>query len=199
METKKYIIKKLDGINFLDWNNIEKARIDNAPWGNDYPTYYEAYAQVVALDDCLRIKLSCLQQNPVCEATYENCDVWKDDCMEFFFMPDSEKGVYYNFECNSKGVMLVGKGDGRKNREHPQIEGGFNTAFGITAEIKNDSWTLIYNVPYSFVGTLGKMRGNFYKCEERDESKMHFQCWNNIKTEKPDFHRPEFFGDLEIM
>jgi hypothetical protein len=39
--------------------------------------------------------------------------------------------------------------------------------------------------------------GNFYKCG--DHLKVpHFLSWNPIKTEKPDFHLPAFFGKMRF-
>lgn len=39
------------------------------------------------------------------------------------------------------------------------------------------------------------LRINAYKCG--DETKQpHFACWSNILTENPDFHCPEYFGEL---
>lgn len=35
---------------------------------------------------------------------------------------------------------------------------------------------------------------NFYKCGD-DLPKPHYLCWNPIKSETPDFHLPEFFGN----
>jgi len=199
MSNRKYVIKKLPEGKEVNWDEVEKAPIDNAPWKGIYKTEVTAFAQVVALPLGLAVKLTCKQSNPMRACVEENGDVWKDDCLEFFVMPNEETGVYYNFECNSNGIMLVGKGKERNGREHPSVMGGYKMAFNIVPTIGENEWSLTYMIPYGFFGPLGKMKGNFYKCEERDEGKMHFQCWNNIEAEKPDFHRPEFFGDLEIL
>ena len=37
--------------------------------------------------------------------------------------------------------------------------------------------------------------GNFYKCAS-GSSQPHYLSWNPINTEKPDFHRPDFFGKI---
>jgi len=37
-------------------------------------------------------------------------------------------------------------------------------------------------------------RANFYRCGGKTDTQ--YACWNPIGCEKPDFHRPEFFGDL---
>ena len=67
-------------------------------------------------------------------------------------------------------------------------------------------WTVEYSIPFSFIEEyFGKLdirpgfrfKGNFYKCG--DETKYtHYGCWNPIKVASPDFHRPEFFGDLVL-
>ena len=36
------------------------------------------------------------------------------------------------------------------------------------------------------------------KCGD-DLTVPHFLSWNPIKTEKPDFHRPEFFGTVKFV
>jgi len=39
------------------------------------------------------------------------------------------------------------------------------------------------------------LRANFYKCADKT-AHPHYVSWNPIETDKPDFHRPEFFGRL---
>ena len=38
---------------------------------------------------------------------------------------------------------------------------------------------------------------NFYKCGDKT-AHIHFVSWSPIGCEKPDFHRPEYFGTLEF-
>ncbi|WP_414481477.1 carbohydrate-binding family 9-like protein [Caldicoprobacter sp.] len=40
-----------------------------------------------------------------------------------------------------------------------------------------------------------RIKANFYKCGDKTKY-PHWGCWNRIDTPHPDFHRPEFFGDL---
>jgi hypothetical protein len=39
------------------------------------------------------------------------------------------------------------------------------------------------------------LRANFYKWGD-GTSVPHYLTWSHIVTETPDFHRPEFFGEL---
>ena len=40
-------------------------------------------------------------------------------------------------------------------------------------------------------------RGNLYKCSG-PALHEHYGCWNAVGTAAPDFHRPEYFGDMLI-
>ena len=42
------------------------------------------------------------------------------------------------------------------------------------------------------------IKANFYKCGDETEH-LHYGMWSRCETEKPDFHRPEFFGTLVIV
>ena len=39
------------------------------------------------------------------------------------------------------------------------------------------------------------IRANFYKCADRT-AHPHFLAWNRVDAPAPDFHRPDFFGEL---
>jgi Carbohydrate-binding family 9 len=38
------------------------------------------------------------------------------------------------------------------------------------------------------------MRANLYKCGDR-LTKPHYATWNPVVSQKPDYHRPESFGE----
>ncbi|MCD8081470.1 MAG: hypothetical protein LUF04_14050 [Bacteroides sp.] len=140
----------------------------------------------------------------------DNGDVWKDSCVEFFLSPAGDK-VYYNLECNCAGTLLIGAGSTRQGRMRAPVE--------ITSRV--DRWCSLGREPFQERPDTGgwevallipveaffqhrisslsgrQIRANFYKCG--DELKTpHFVSWNPIHTPKPDFHRPEFFGNLEL-
>ena len=52
-----------------------------------------------------------------------------------------------------------------------------------------------YNEGFNFSNLIAN--ANFYKCGD-DTTKPHYLSWNPVKTENPDFHRPEFFGTLNF-
>ncbi|NLC67257.1 MAG: hypothetical protein GX754_00395 [Clostridiaceae bacterium] len=93
-------------------------------------------------------------------------------------------------------------------REAAMNPGNCNPAIdkisGNIYKLPGGYWTVEYKIPFAFIEKyLGKMdikpgyrmEANFYKCG--DEAPFpHYGCWNYIRNASPDFHRPEFFGDL---
>lgn len=134
-----------------------------------------------------------------------NSRVCEDSCMEFFFNPNPDKDDrYMNFEMNPIGTLLLGFGKDRYDRIN--IGDVDLEKMNIKAVIDEEFWSLEYVIPLDFIkryyGDLvfssgHVMKGNVYKCGDKTEH-PHYGCWNSIDLEKPDFHRPEFFGDFII-
>ena len=61
------------------------------------------------------------------------------------------------------------------------------------------SWGMKLSIPASLFGMNSfegvQIRGNLYKCGDKTKT-PHYLSAFTIKTEKPDFHRPEFFDIL---
>ncbi len=139
--------------------------------------------------------------------TESNGRVWEDSCVEFFVSP-SDDGIYYNFEFNCIGTRLLGWGKSRdRNWVDPAIIEKIKTFSTLGTEPfeekKGDfSWELTAMIPFEVFtqhrvsGLEGKtIKANFYKCGDK-LSEPHYVSWNKIETPRPDFHRPEFFGEL---
>ena len=136
--------------------------------------------------------------------------VWTDSCVEFFSIPAGD-GIYYNIECNCIGTILIGAGPARNGREHApkEITGLVQRWSSLGNEpfeerVEDTSWEVALIIPYKVffkhqIESLdGKeVKANFYKCGDELQT-PHFLSWNPIEIEKPDFHRPDFFGSLEF-
>jgi hypothetical protein len=140
------------------------------------------------------------------EKTDSNQNVFEDSCVEFFIMP-ADDGVYYNLEFNGIGTCLLGTGTSRDDRRRaaPEIIAGIRRKTSVkekpVAERKGKfEWTITIALPLGvfFHHKIKKLRGktvkaNFYKCGDK-LTVPHYLTWSPVKTAKPDFHRPEFFG-----
>ena len=144
------------------------------------------------------------------EKTETNQEVYEDSCVEFFVAPDD--GIYYNIELNAIGTCLMGSGTERSNRIRiaPGIissirRAGSSGVNSISEKSGEYSWTITIAIPFNvFIHSEVKelkgriFRANFYKCGDKLRV-PHSLTWNPMGTEKPDFHRPEFFGLLKFV
>ena len=127
---------------------------------------------------------------------------WEDSCVEIFLQNPSNPSEYFNFETTSRGFILAAHGPDRENRTLFDS----NTLAKIErtrqlASIIGDfiSWGMSIRIPASIFGlkTLDgtTLRGNLYKCADKSKT-PHYLSAFPIDTERPDFHRPEFFQSL---
>jgi len=140
------------------------------------------------------------------EKTESNQNVFEDSCVEFFLSP-SDDGIYYNLEFNGIGTCLFGSGTSRTDRlsADPAIISTIRRIASSGTEPIAErngrySWTIVIVIPLGVffhhnIRTLkgSTFRANFYKCGDK-LSVPHYVTWSPVKTVKPDFHRPEFFG-----
>jgi hypothetical protein len=150
------------------------------------------------------LRMICREANP--KATYTNPDdpVYKDSCLEAFidFCPDKDGPGYVNFEMNANGAMLCAIGPNRAKRRflkdislavpHP-VALVTDAFWQVELTIPLDLIIHLYG-PIDFVpGT--RLRGNFYKCGDQT-GHVEYGVWSKIGLERPDYHAPQFFGEL---
>jgi len=181
--------------------------VENLNWKETYPYRPITLFNVARSNDSIFIKYSV--RGSMLRAIYSNDlePVNEDSCVEFFCkLPDSD--YYMNFEFNCIGTCNASK---RKSK----TEGVVRYTLDELAQIKrypsigrrafNEmegmfEWELTVKIPFTLMGIdptnlPKKMMGNFYKCADGTDS-PHYVSWSPIKTEKPNFHCPEFFGEL---
>ncbi len=204
---KEYRIRRINNDGFpgsAEWKGIE-AEIDCYPW--DKSGYRPCVAfSVLYSEQKLYVRFKVQKDKIRAECTQLNDDVYTDSCVEFFIAPDPDGDErYFNFETNPLGVMLIGIGTDRYDRKLLYPE-NYRNLFGIQTytNTKRGFWTVEYLIPVEFINryynsvllrTGLKMKGNFYKCGDSTEI-PHYGCWNPVKYGRPDFHRPEYFGEL---
>lgn len=187
-----------------------KHFIDNVNW-NDFPYKPDVRFSVGYTSREILLKYYITEQYFKAEKTKTNEMVCEDSCVEFFVSPVDD-GIYYNFEFNGIGTCLLGKGTGREDSK--RVDPGIismirrQTSAGKTPvkELKGPfSWTITIAIPietffhYKIKELKGNIfRANFYKCGDM-LSVPHFVTWNPVGTDKPDYHRPEYFGAIKFI
>ena len=151
-----------------------------------------------------------------CVTNRPNGPVWEDSCVEFFFSPDSDHPEkYFNLEINCGGTPLMHYNLVPRKKiievgsvDISQLQIAHSLPDLVDPEISESvTWTIEYKIPVRILKNYSpvtipeagvKWKANFYKCAEKN-SNPHFMTWAAVQNEKPDFHLPQFFGNLIFM
>ncbi|SHL09131.1 carbohydrate-binding family 9-like protein [Fibrobacter sp. UWEL] len=136
------------------------------------------------------------------EVREDNGRSWEDSCVEIFLQNPANPEEYFNFETTSRGYLLAAHGPDRNNRQVlPQelIDKVIRTKQIASVAGNLICWGMNVKIPASLFGLKSfeglTLRGNLYKCGDKS-STPHYLSAFPIATEKPDFHRPEFFQEF---
>jgi hypothetical protein len=193
----------------LDREAVPFEVINTVNWA-EYPYTPEVHFRMAATKTALLLNYRVKEATVRAVAEADNGPVWQDSCVEFFCSPDSD-GIYYNFECNCVGRLLIGSGSERNKRDHAPrevLESVLRYASLGTKSFEerpaDGEWEVALVIPFtafyrhhisSFAGKT--FRANFYKCGDKLTT-PHFLSWNPIEISKPDFHRPDYFGTVIV-
>lgn len=219
--TKIYKIENrahwFNAVRSLDKNSDQWIAVDIMPWGGDYTPLTLA---TVSYDrECINVYMRCYENKIRFEGRNRNDMVCCDSCMEFFFSPVLGNDAYLNFEMNPLGVLYTGfsatglrKDSGPVSPELPKEYFSIDAMTVTEAEEYNKNateesyWDIAYSIPYEYIKKYfpefsiedcHNINANFYKCGDMTDH-IHYLAWNNVDTPEPDYHRPEFFGILEL-
>ena len=195
-EIRTYSILKVDGV--PNWKEIPELSADNILWEPDCGI--RAFGQFCHDDSNLYVHLRAVEKDIRAEYTAPLSPVFQDSCLEFFFIPE-DGDRYFNFEINPNGCLYVEFGHNRSDR-FIQYRADMNDRFDIKASRTDDGWEVFYHIPLDFIRLYypdftfrGSLRANIYKCGDMTPNR-HYLSWNPVTSEKPDFHRPEDFGEM---
>jgi hypothetical protein len=135
--------------------------------------------------------------------------VYQDSCVEFFVQRPGQP-VYRNFEFNCIGTVLAAVRESRTSFHYLPREAeetiGIHTSLPREPLVRNTPcrWQLLTEIPFVLLDIPESqpvgitLRANFYKCGDETPT-PHFLSWNPVQTEQPDFHRPEYFGEIVFV
>ena len=179
--------------------------VDCVNWPEAFPYAPLCGGRVARTRDALVVDFRVSGLDLRARNTADNGRQWEDSCVEVFIQ-DPDGDPYYNFEINALGKVLACSGPERHNRtprpaeemeqilRFTQMEGGPLEQEGI------HTWRVGVVIPFRLLGIdlerlPRSIRANFYKCGDKT-AHPHFLSWSPVETLRPDFHRPEFFGEL---
>ncbi|MDE6703520.1 MAG: hypothetical protein K2K00_07575 [Muribaculaceae bacterium] len=191
----------------LDRAEIPFHKIENVNW-TDYPYCPEVRFRIAHTGDSLLLNYRVTEDAVRAAAQADNGPVWEDSCVEFFITFDGCR--YQNVECNCVGTVLSAVGPDRGHREFltQELLDGIKRHSSLNSvnlpSAGPVSWEVSLIIPVATYRAFGlksfsgiTARCNFYKCGDRLPT-PHFLSWNPIGTPSPDFHCPEYFGEIRF-
>jgi hypothetical protein len=194
------------GVEVLDINNFMGAEPVHKPKTQAKVVYDANYLYVIfRVEDKYVMATAEKNQTTVC---------W-DSCVEFFFTPNEDvSNGYFNFEMNCGGTILLYFQKARSVAQTVVNETDLEKIkiYHSEPEIVNPekkeatTWIVEYRIPFEVLAKYSPVikpakkvvwRGNFYKCADRTSS-PHWLTWSPIGCATPNFHLPQFFGELEF-
>ena len=194
---KTYTLPCLDSV---DWSRAEVQSIEQCSWSpNAAPA---ASVQGLYIKGEAIVFRLCSFATPTRAVNTEpDSAVWEDSCLECFFSFDIKH--YVNLEANSNSALLAFFGADRHERKPLRSMGLAMPE--VKASKLDEGWELVFRIPVETVEALwghsvksgDRFTANFYSCGDKTPL-PHYAAWNKVETESPDFHRPEFFGEVII-
>ena len=190
----------------IAWNEI--ARVN---WP-EYPYKPEVRFRIMHSETEIYLQFHVRENGARATFDYDaGSQPYKDDCVEFFMIPSMRDSNYFNLEMNCIGHGTFHWGPNRQERHRcgdeivSQIRREStlgSEAFGT--RVGEQEWTLTVAIPKRLYAQADldltefsgrTVRANFYKCGD-DTAVPHFLSWSPIPIPKPDFHTPEWFGEI---
>lgn len=189
-----------------------KLRVENVNWPEGWPEKPDVTVEVSNDHEWLLLKWHVRGEQLRAVTTQDQGAVWEDSCVEFFCQVPGEEH-YMNFECNCIGAMVASHRKGRAEDVQPlspeqmaRIER--KCTYPREAFEERDGmyeWTVEERIPLDLIFQKPMtdeqfpltLRANFYKCADKTK-RPHFVSWRPIDLPNPDFHCPQFFGEITL-
>lgn len=169
--------------------------------GKALPT---VFAECEPSSDCFTVRFSVEEPSDCfrAEVMEDNGSSWEDSCVEIFLQNPSNPAEYFNFETTSRGYLLAAHGPDRHSRtklSQQEIDSVVRTKELASVAGNLVCWGVTVQIPATIFGLKSfdgvSLKGNLYKCADKSKT-PHYLSAFPIETEKPDFHRPEFFQEF---
>ena len=188
----------------INWADVPELHVDEWNWCD--PCDISTKFQIVWNEEGITYHGVSVEKDILARYDTQNCDVWCDSCMEFFFQPDENDKRYLNFECNPNGALYTGIGTNMPDRVR-LLDQDEKNDFSINTARTQDGWEIFITVPVSFIRKFYPgyelkegmvINANCMKCG--DDTKIpHFMSWNKFPEEPVTFHNPAAFGKMTLV
>lgn len=185
---------------------VESVPVGCVNWKEEFPYAPSVCFHLAFSDEVLAVLFEVKEDHVLGTALESNGPVWEDSCVEVFLGNPAGEG-YFNFEMNCIGTMLAAKRTSKADARHfgPELMAQIRNFGTLKHEVidrqeEGQTWWRVEMIPFSVLGldeAPASLRGNFYKCGDKC-AVPHFLSWSEIGLPAPNFHCPDFFGEITL-
>lgn len=178
-----------------------KESVSCVNW-KEFPYAPEVTLHLAYSDTALALLYKVKEEHVLGTVMENNGPVWEDSCVETFIKDPVGEG-YYNIEVTCIATKLAAHRLSRTEFEHFGEEAlskikCFSTLPRQKTDLSDGEWMVAKIIPFASLGlekAPESLKVNFYKCGDNCRQ-PHFLSWSPIGLPTPNFHCPEFFGEM---
>lgn len=187
-----------------------ELKVDKVNWPETFPYCPETTVEVSNDHEALFLSWHVKGEQLRAVTTEDQGPVWEDSCVEFFCQVPGDRH-YMNFETNCIGAMVGSRRLGRAEDVQPFSPDEMGRierfcSFPREAFEEKDGlfeWDVKLRIPLDLIFRESQpvfpqvLNVNFYKCADNTKN-PHYVSWQPIQLPTPNFHCPQFFGQIVL-
>lgn len=162
----------------------------------------------LAWDDfALRVSALCEDDDAWGTHTTHDAPLWEEEAFEIFIAAgEANPARYFELEVSPRSTVfdaVIHNPTGlRRDLVADLAWSCTNLRCTVEATGRNQDWRVELAIPWSSLLDGGPRpsvwRLNFYRIERPRGGRAEFSCWSPTHSDPPDFHRPQWFGVLDL-
>ncbi len=200
---KDFLVKELDN---KSWGKANDILIDKYWTGENAPVGRHFKAKLLWSDSALYVRFEANQTEPLVTSESANLKtktrgLWDRDVCEIFIAPNlNELNEYFEFEIAPTGEWLDLRIHQLNDRRETDL--GYDSGMQSAARIEKEKIVTAIRVEWNAFGAVIPQanevwRGNLFRCVGSGATRGYL-AWSPTRTETPNFHVPEAFGDFQF-
>lgn len=171
------------------------------------PAEQQTEARVCYDSEALYVRFDCKDRDIWGTFANRNDPIFDEEVVEVFLGPGEADLVrYFEFEVSPNGVLfdarIYNPTSQRSELEWDESWDCPGIRWQATRDDAAEHWSAVLVIPWRGVAASEDLptlwRANFYRIERPRDAEPEFSCWSPTMTEPADFHKPAYFGVLEL-
>jgi len=198
-----FLIKEFD---HEFWRKGQEVLIESYWSGKKAASGRHAKAKLLWSDSAFYVRFEANQTEPLVVSKAPNLKsktkgLWDRDVCEIFVAPNpKESNKYFEFEIAPNGEWIDLEIHRMSDERKTDLD--YQSGMESAAKIEIGKVLMAMKIEWKAFGKTPKVKdiwkGNLFRCVGSGETRGYL-AWSPTKTEMPNFHIPEAFGEFEFL